>query len=223
MPPWISTSPAATSKLFKKNVIKNAVANNNHILAYILDFKLVVAKHIPKLSPSKKSWSGSDLPLVTCEEVSDLPHKHNIFCQFLSLRLPVYCSRLFHFHPSLLSNQRAVLKQEVNGVEDVPQKALCLVMPFTLRCKLLNCKLSWAHLKYYQRLSFDLLEFYQIVPKGSLMVRVTISCSVADAPNSSEAFLATSLRPTSNASKAFVTCQANVHSRSYFYSPKANA
>ena len=65
------------------------------------------------------------------------------------------------------------------------------------------------------RVSFDLLEFYQIVPKGSLMVRVTISCSVADAPNSSDAFLATSLRPTSNASKAFVTYPANVHSRSY--------
>ena len=40
---------------------------------------------------------------------------------------------------------------------------------------------------------------------NSLIVRSTICCSVALGPNSSEAFLATSLRPTSKASRALDT------------------
>ena len=36
---------------------------------------------------------------------------------------------------------------------------------------------------------------------NNLIVRSTICCSVASGPNSSEAFLATSLRPTSKASR----------------------
>ena len=45
------------------------------------------------------------------------------------------------------------------------------------------------------------------MPGNSLMVRSTICCSVALGPSSCEAFLATSLRPTSRASRALVTWQ----------------
>ena len=57
----------------------------------------------------------------------------------------------------------------------------------------------------------DLSERTQSMPRHSLMVLSTICASVAAAPNSSEACLATSLRPTSKASNALVTwpCSRN--------------
>ena len=52
-----------------------------------------------------------------------------------------------------------------------------------------------------------LIRSLSCLPRNSLMVLSTICASVAPSPNSSDAFFATSLRPTSKASKALVTWQ----------------
>ena len=62
-----------------------------------------------------------------------------------------------------------------------------------------SATLSWNIKKLIRSLSY--------LPRNSLMVLSTICASVAPSPNSSDAFFATSLRPTSKASKALVTWQ----------------
>ena len=69
----------------------------------------------------------------------------------------------------------------------------------------LPCDRNDAHVLLLIFIRPDLSERMQGMPRHNLMVLSTICASVAAAPNSSEACLATSLRPTSKASNALVT------------------